>query len=135
MSEHTIESMKAELESNGYGVPSRDLVYKGDVTYDTVHNGDGLCAVEQAYAYLQRERELAALRKYVMEIRSESENIKKFTGKWSDPIESAFANLLMVAYRSWAYIELFNITEPDDISDATQDRLADLYPDDESDTE
>lgn len=72
----TSEQMRAELEREGYVLGTfSTLVYKGDITWDTVHNDDGLSALEQAYDHLQRTRKLAALEAENTVLRAVMKNI------------------------------------------------------------
>lgn len=130
--------LKAELEANGY-----ELLHKVDgwfhhytvLTPDKkwLHNSleihlddDARDALDElvraAYAHLQERRELAALRKYAHKV--SQANVSKLHFPLSYMLESQ--NL----------VQQFNITEADDdddISEATRDRLADIYSDESDD--
>lgn len=118
----TIEEKRAELESNGYTLDDyrKQIVSPDGWTIVQVLEYDYTYAIEKAYAHLQKERELAALREFALRV--------------APFADDRLPAVKMIANKAQTIIEQFNITEPDDISDATQDRLASVYPD-ESDTE
>ncbi len=112
----TIDDMKDELEANGYEFVAPD-VHGG---YGHIITNDGLKLhwdyddnennIRKAYAHLQKQRELEALRSYVLQLNKASEEVKRFDGKTSNPLDVATKELFLVANRAFAYIDAYNIT-------------------------
>ena len=93
-------------------------IYKDLNLVTEISSSDG--KVRAIYKLLEDANDLAqeladmraenqAFRKYITHIYEASQAIPEFSGKKTNPDDVAWADLLIVAYRSWAYIQTYGI--------------------------